>query len=164
MNVFDVPQLADHIASFVVDDERALKNIFALSSNAESRATIAQRCEPIRRRHSMRKALQLAIANLENAHGARAARALFVDLMELTLQCTENVDFDDKELVRTVSQKIDLAWFDDDTRTLATYYHNRLLTWLNWAFDGHHEAPWWWREEDEVWGDSYEMDESQFDW
>ena len=166
MNVFDVPQIADHIASFVMDDEGALKNIFGLSSNPLSQATIARRCEPIRVRHRMKTELQLAIANLENAQGSRAERALFVDLMDLTLQCIKVDAFDDKELLRAISRKIDLAWLSDDTqtKTLATHYHNTFITWLNWAFDGHIDAPWWWREENDLWDDSYEIDESQFDW
>lgn len=164
MNVFDIPNLAGEIASHLSDDENALKTIFALSSNKESQSTIAQYCGHIRKKHALRSAIQLAIDNLETVQGTRAYGALFIDLMELVLQHADDADLIGQESIRQVSYKIDLAWLKDDLKDAATFYHNKLITLLNWAFDGHTHAPWWWRAESEMWDESYDMDESQFDW
>ena len=110
-NVFNVPNIAEKIVSYLDEYDVARVRMLLLIDNGEAREVVEEHCAKIRRtRRIVVYELVTALDNVDNVVGQRASTLLLHDFMVALVEYALYVHLLGSRLVHDIQRRFDLMW------------------------------------------------------
>ena len=112
-NVFNIPHIADKIASYLDEYDVTRVRMLLLIDNSEARKVVEEKCTKIRRtRRIVVHELVTALDNVDNVVGQRASTLLLHDFMVALVEYALYVHLLGSRLTRDIQRRFETMWSD----------------------------------------------------